>query len=161
MTLFIKNLLFTLLVPGTVAVVIPITISQDISLSVGLMTLIGFILWLFGLIIYIYSVWGFAIWGKGTPAPVDAPKHLVIRGLYQYMRNPMYIGVLSILLGWTCLYNSLGLWVYWFFMACCFQLFILYYEEPKLLQLFGSEYKVYCSAVNRWLPKWPLAKVHD
>ncbi len=161
MKLLIKNLLFTLLVPGTVAVIIPISISRDISLSVGLMTLIGFILWLFGLIIYIYSVWGFAIWGKGTPAPIDAPKHLVIRGLYQYMRNPMYIGVLSILLGWTCLYSSLSLWFYWFFMASCFQLFILYYEEPRLLQLFGSEYKVYCSAVNRWLPKWPPAKTND
>lgn len=161
MMLLIKNLLFTILVPGTVAVLIPIIISRDISPAADLMTLFAFILWLFGLIIYIYSVWGFAIWGKGTPAPVDAPKHLVIRGLYQYMRNPMYIGVLSILLGWTCLYSSLSLWLYWLFMAGCFQLFILYYEEPKLLQLFGSEYKSYCLTVNRWLPKWPLAKTND
>lgn len=154
MTLLLKNLLFTLLVPGTIAIFIPLSMTEGVGINLHGGYLAGFVLELIGFAIYLWCIWDFSIVGQGTPAPVDAPKHLVIRGLYQYSRNPMYVGVLCVILGWAILYSSLSVLIYAISVACCFQLFIVFYEEPVLQQLFGSDYVQYRGAVNRWLPKF-------
>lgn len=152
MALLLQSLLFTLLVPGTVAVIIPLAIAGGTMSDIGWGILPGLLFLVPGFLIYGCCVWDFAVLGKGTPAPVAAPKQLVIRGMYCYTRNPMYLAVLSLILGWFFLFPSPELLGYWFFVALCFQLFVLFYEEPKLKQLFGTQYSKYQSSVNRWLP---------
>ena len=103
--------------------------------------------------IYFWCLWDFATFGRGTPAPIDAPKHLVVRGLYRYTRNPMYVGVLATIAGWSVFFDlPPRLLAYLAIVATIFQLFIVLYEEPHLLREFGSEYEEYRSHVGRWLP---------
>ena len=75
-----------------------------------------------------------------------------MRGLYQYTRNPMYVGVLSVISGWALLFQSSTLAVYAMCIAASFHLFVLLYEEPHLRKVFGPSYEHYCSQVDRWLP---------
>src|ERR1041384_7966988 len=84
----------------------------------------GCLLLLVGASIYVWCVWDFATFGRGTPAPIDAPKRLVVRGLYHYTRNPMYTGVLTVILGWALLFQALPLVLYASIVATCFQSFI-------------------------------------
>lgn len=151
--LFIKTIAFTLLVPGTVAVMAPWIIIGDAELGSGYSIFFGLFLMCSGAAIYGWCVWDFITFGKGTPAPIDAPKHLVVRGLYHYTRNPMYVGVLFFISGWSLLYTLPYMVIYGLCVAVCFQLFVLFYEEPMLEKSFGSEYKEYSLSVNRWLPK--------
>ncbi len=152
MLLFAKNLLFTIVVPGTVAVYIPVFLFSYASVDFSLNALIGGLLLLIGGSIYLWCLWDFASTGRGTPAPIDPPKHLVVRGLYRYMRNPMYAGVLSVIFGWGSLFAALPIIIYGLCMAIGFHLFVVLHEEPNLRQMFGSSYEEYCSQVNRWLP---------
>ncbi len=152
MVLLIKNLLFTLVVPGTVAVLVPRLIAGDDSPASGMAFAIALVLFGLGGGIYAWCVWDFASFGRGTPAPIDAPKKLVLRGLYRYTRNPMYLGVLTVISGWVVLFQSASLVAYAIIVATCFHLFILLYEEPHLLREFGSQYEAYRSSVSRWLP---------
>lgn len=151
--LLIKNLLFTVIVPGTVAVYLPLEMTQDRTLSSGTATLLSLLLFVSGGAIYAWCVWDFASFGRGTPLPLDAPRKLVIRGLYAYSRNPMYVGVLTVILGWAVLFRSWSLVGYALLVATCFQLFIVLYEEPHLRSAFGSPYDEYRSRVGRWLPR--------
>jgi protein-S-isoprenylcysteine O-methyltransferase Ste14 len=153
MWLFIKNLLFTVLVPGTVGVYLPLSIAGGRSLApVPLLTVAIFLL-LVGGSIYAWCVWDFASFGRGTPAPIDAPKKLVVRGLYHYTRNPMYVGVVTAILGWAIAFQARDVLVYALVVFSFFHLFVLFYEEPHLQQAFGDEYSSYRARVNRWLPR--------
>ena len=105
--------------------------------------------------IYLWCVWDFATFGRGTPAPIDAPKRLVVRGLYRYLRNPMYVGVLTVIIGWCVFFGLSVLFAYFVAVAAMFHLFVLFYEEPTLHRRFGSEYDNYCRSVHRWLPRRP------
>ncbi|MGR9074428.1 MAG: methyltransferase family protein [Gammaproteobacteria bacterium] len=89
--------------------------------------------------------------GKGTPAPIDPPKILVVDGLYRKVRNPMYIGILLILLGEAFLFSSPILYLYSLMMYCIYHLLVIGYEEPALLSSFGEAYEKYCASVPRWL----------
>lgn len=91
--------------------------------------------------IYFRCVWDFARIGRGTPAPIDAPKVWVVRGLYQYVRNPIYIGVLLIVLGLTVYFASFGVLVYGVCLALGFHLFVIFVEEPSLRRRFGESYE--------------------
>lgn len=152
MRLFLKNLLFTLIVPGTVAGLVPWLIVRDESIPSTLNIVIAVVLFTLGGGIYLWCVWDFASFGRGTPAPIDEPKKLVVRGLYRYTRNPMYVGVLTVVLGWAVLYQSSGVLLYAVGAAVVVNLFIRYYEEPHLSAVFGEEYERYRSRVGRWLP---------
>ena len=157
MILLLKNLLFTVVVPGTVAVYIPWEIAADgPGPSSGLATALrlGAPLPLaVGASIYAWCVWDFATFGRGTPAPIDAPKKLVVHGLYRYVRNPMYVGVLTFILGWACWFAAPVLLLYGAGVATLFHCFTVFYEEPTLRRLFGADYEAYTSRVNRWLPR--------
>lgn len=152
MALFLKNLLFTVLVPGTVAVYVPQLIAQGRSTASGFSLTVAIALLLLGAAVYAWCLWDFATFGRGTPAPIDAPKKLVVRGLYRYTRNPMYVGVLTVILGWVALFRATTLVFYALAVGTCFQLFVVLYEEPHLEREFGDQYEAYRSRVRRWLP---------
>jgi protein-S-isoprenylcysteine O-methyltransferase Ste14 len=106
-----------------------------------------------GATIYLWTVWDFANFGRGTPLPIDAPKTLVVRGLYQYVRNPMYIGVILVILGWAGIFAHGWLVLYALSVGILVHLFVVAYEEPRLKELFGEEYETYRAAVGRWVPR--------
>jgi protein-S-isoprenylcysteine O-methyltransferase Ste14 len=155
MVLLLKNLLFTIVAPGTVAVAVPLLIARGQSAASGGASVIASLLFLVGASIYAWCVWDFASFGRGTPAPIDAPKKLVIRGLYRYVRNPMYVGVLTVILGWVVRFQLTYLVAYAVFVATAFHSFIRLYEEPHLDREFGGEYAAYRARVGRWLPGRP------
>jgi protein-S-isoprenylcysteine O-methyltransferase Ste14 len=153
MALLLKNLLFTFIVPGTVAVYVPLQIAEGHAIPSPWAVAAALPFFAVGGAIYAWCVWDFATFGRGTPAPIDAPRKLVVRGLYHYLRNPMYVGVLTVLLGHAMLFRSGSILLYGAFVGAAFHLFVLLYEEPHLRQAFGDEYRSYCSEVGRWLPK--------
>lgn len=152
MLLFLKNLVFVLVVPGTVAVYLPWLILRGQPIGSPGYVLAAMLLGLLGGTIYLWCLWDFAAFGRGTPAPIDPPKRLVVRGPYRHVRNPMYVCVLSVLLGWALLYKSLALVLYALAAGAVFHLFVVFYEEPHLRRVFGAEYEDYCSRVGRWMP---------
>jgi protein-S-isoprenylcysteine O-methyltransferase Ste14 len=153
MALLLKNLLFTLLVPGSVGVYLPLLLAGDRASAVGLTRSFAIAVLAFGAGIYTWCVWDFASFGRGTPAPIDAPKQLVVRGLYRYTRNPMYLGVLTVILGWSVFFRAANLLLYALGVGTVFHLFIVLYEERRLAREFGREYEAYRSRVARWLPR--------
>lgn len=153
MLLLLKNLLFTVVVPGTVAIYLPLLVAESRPVATGAVLAAALLLFAVGASVYAWCVWNFASFGRGTPAPIDAPKHLVVRGLYRYTRNPMYVGVLTFILGWVVLFRSLDVLLYALAVATCFHLFVLLYEERHLKQVFPDEYADYCGHVGRWLPR--------
>jgi protein-S-isoprenylcysteine O-methyltransferase Ste14 len=98
-------------------------------------------------------IWEFGRRGRGTLAPVDPPRELVVQGLYRYVRNPMYLSVTVIVLGEALLVGSRRLVVYWLIWFVAANLFVIGYEEPTLRRRFGSAYDRYCATVGRWLPR--------
>jgi protein-S-isoprenylcysteine O-methyltransferase Ste14 len=153
MRLLLKNLLFTVLEPGTVAVYVPLWISRQRSAASGPVFAVALAALVIGGAIYAWCVWDFATSGRGTPMPIDAPRKLVIRGLYRHTRNPMYLGVLLVILGWAIMYRSWNLLIYALCVATCFHLFVVLYEEKNLRCKFGKQYDDYCARVGRWLPR--------
>jgi protein-S-isoprenylcysteine O-methyltransferase Ste14 len=113
----------------------------------------GALLILIGLPGLVDSFARFALQGVGTPAPVAPTKNLVVTGLFQYVRNPIYVAVSAIILGqallfgaWALLLLGAGFWL-------AFHLFVVAYEEPTLQQTFGTEYEAYRANVPRWVPR--------
>jgi protein-S-isoprenylcysteine O-methyltransferase Ste14 len=94
--------------------------------------------------------------GLGTPAPIDAPKHLVVNGLYRFVRNPMYVGVFCVIVSRAIFCRSLPILFYLILFMVCANLFVQLYEEPHLRSVFGEQYIDYCHRVSRWLPRAPL-----
>lgn len=154
LTLWLKNIAFALAVPGVVAVCVPLLIGRDRPIASGVMLAGAVTLLALGAAVCAWCVWDFAAFGRGTPAPIDAPKKLVTRGLYRLVRNPMYEGVLAVLVGWAFLFQSGSLAVYALIAGLCFHLFVILYEEPHLLRVFGAQYDDYCARVGRWLPRF-------
>lgn len=156
--ILLRSAIFTVVAPGTVTIVGPTLLLQMAPpdpaspfRSPALALVVGAI----GLGFYLWCVLDFALAGRGTPAPIDAPTRLVVRGLYRWVRNPMYVGVLSILTAETIWLGSSALALYTLCVLGLFSLFVLVYEEPALRRLFGEEYVRYCARVPRWIPRWP------
>jgi protein-S-isoprenylcysteine O-methyltransferase Ste14 len=152
MVLALKNLLFTIVVPAAVAGYAPLLIAGDRRPVAGPLFALAVVVLGCGAITYGWCVWDFAVFGRGTPFPLDAPKKLVVRGLYRYTRNPMYLGVLTVIMGWAILYRSLPLVGYALFMGACFHAVVIGYEERHLTREFGKQYTDYCARVCRWVP---------
>lgn len=156
MASFFKTLGFTVLIPGSVAVYVPMSIldhvgGPDIRIP---FPWLAFLPLLCGLVFYLWSAYDFVASGRGTPAPVDPPKTLVVRGLYRVVRNPMYVGVMSVLIGEVWYFGSAALAGYSLCIFTLFSVFIRRYEEPTLARLFGDAYAAYCDSVPRWIPDW-------
>ena len=113
----------------------------------------GMIMVTIGTAIALWCVFTFVFVGKGTPAPFDPPRKLVIRGPYRFVRNPMYIGAGMTLAGAALYYESLSVFIYTCLFFLATHLFVVLYEEPTLRRTFGDEYEAYCDRVKRWWPK--------
>src|SRR5262249_61441980 len=95
----------------------------------------------------------FVLEGAGTPAPVAPPEHLVVGGLYRYVRNPMYLAVVAMILGQALLLGQLDLLWYAAVTAAAMVTFVAAYEQPTLSERYGAEYDEYRAAVPGWWPR--------
>ncbi|MBR1123467.1 isoprenylcysteine carboxylmethyltransferase family protein [Bradyrhizobium lablabi] len=151
--------LFFAVAPTTVAGVVPWWISQW-RLQAPFFDLqpirwFGVALILLGIPVLVETFMRFALQGGGTPAPVAPPQHLVITGPNRYVRNPIYLALVAIVLGQGLILGNAGLLVYGALLWIGFHIFVLAYEEPTLHETFGAEYDAYCANVSRWLPRLP------
>jgi protein-S-isoprenylcysteine O-methyltransferase Ste14 len=150
----LKSLLFLIVAPGMVAGYIPLALlRRGPQIETGIFAYLAYPLWLIGAIIILWSFWNFLAQGRGTPAPIDPPKELVAVGFYRYTRNPMYIGVLSMIVGHFLWFGFWNLLIYAVFIVFAFNTFVVYYEEPTLRKKFGAAYEDYCQRVPRWILK--------
>ena len=149
--------IFLVIAPGTLAVLIPRWITrwqfQPPLLGFSGFRFLGVVLIVLGLPVLLDSFARFALQGLGTPAPVAPPRRLVVTGFYRYVRNPMYVAVLSLIFGQGLLFGSVRLLEYGLAIWAAFFLFVLAYEEPALRSSFGADYKEFCSNVPRWIPR--------
>jgi protein-S-isoprenylcysteine O-methyltransferase Ste14 len=149
--------LFFLIAPGTIAGYFPWTITQWRIESTGTwsfpLKICGALLLLAGVAVLADSFIRFAVKGLGTPAPPLPSRHLVVSGLYRYVRNPMYVALTAAIFGQALLFGNLTLLGYGAFVCLCFHLFVIAYEEPSLRDRFGAEYTEFCAAVPRWIPR--------
>ena len=154
--LALRSLLWTILLPGTFAGYVPwryFGVSQVRIDFTNPLDLLALILIAAGTALLLACIWEFAHRGRGTLAPVDPPKELVVQGLYRYVRNPMYLSVSTIVLGQALLARSTALLAYWAIIFTLFNLFVRFYEEPALRRQFGESYVRYTERVGRWLPR--------
>lgn len=150
--MFFRALLAFLILPCMVAGLIPLLlVSLDPWPGHGFL-FPGIPVAGLGLIVLLWCVRDFYVSGKGTLAPWDPPKHLVTVGLYRYSRNPMYIGVLTLIGGWALLTASPLLACYLLLFSIIFHLRVTRNEEPWLSKKFGAEWTAYCTNTPRWLP---------
>src|SRR6266516_7699335 len=153
----LKTLIFSILVPGTVAGIIPWLLLQrsgNLVLRIPSVWMIGLLPLLLGVGLYLWCAGAFTFIGKGTPAPIDAPRVLVVQGLYRWVRNPMYIAVLSVVIGEAILFRSFLLVGYALLVAVVVHMFVVFVEEPSLGSQFGESYETYLRTVPRWLPRF-------
>ena len=149
--------LFLIIAPGIVAGFIPWWISkwnvQAPFLGFVPLRALGALLLVVSVLVLLESFARFALQGVGTPAPVFPTRHLVVNGLYRYVRNPMYLAVVSIIFGQAMILGSVSLLAYGVLVWLTFHLFVLAYEEPTLRKTFGTEYDAFCANVPRWVPR--------
>lgn len=148
---------FFVIAPFTLAGLVPFWMTgwnlRPSFFGLSFLRLAGIPLMLIGLVPLIESFGRFALEGLGTPAPIAPPKHLVVTGFYRYVRNPMYVGVVTIILGQALILGSAALLTYAAILWLAFHLFVLGYEEPTLQSTFGAEYDTFRANVPRWLPR--------
>lgn len=151
----LRSLLFLIVAPGMVAGYIPLGLLRwGARTETGPLAYLAFPLWLIGGTILLWSFWNFLHEGRGTPAPVDPPKELVAVGFYRYVRNPMYVGILAMLLGHFLWFGYWNLLVYAVLVFLAFHTFVTFYEEPTLKRTFGAAYEDYIQKVPRWIPRF-------
>jgi protein-S-isoprenylcysteine O-methyltransferase Ste14 len=153
----IGSIVFFFLAPGVVAFLVPWLIVQwngDAPWhDAEWLRWIGLVIGAAGLAELLECFARFALQGEGTPAPVAPTKHLVVTGAYRHVRNPMYVAVVTIILGWALWSGSLAVLVYAALVWLGFTAFVLVYEEPTLRATFGKQYETYCANVGRWIPR--------
>ena len=156
MSPFLRTLVFTVFVPGFWTVLVPYwVVGRRPQLDLLGAGAAGSVLVVAGIALYLMcAFWGFALRGKGTPAPIDPPKKLVMEGPYRIVRNPMYWSVLFVMLGEALVFRSLPLAEIGCVFFACTALFVMVYEEPLLRVKFGPEYEEYCRRVPRWIPRF-------
>ncbi len=147
---------FLFVAPGFVAGVVPWWITHwkfHTEPSIPGLRWLGLALLVSGAAIVLDSFARFALQGLGTPAPVLPTRHLVVTGLYRYVRNPMYVGLAAAIFGQALLFESRALMIYGALVWLTCHVFIYFYEEPTLTRTFGSEYQAFCREVPRWIPR--------
>jgi len=127
--------------------------------TIGMPQLAGVVMGAAGGALALWCVLAFVFLGRGTPAPFDPPRRLVVQGPYRVVRNPMYIGAGLALAGAALFYRSGGLLGYTGLFFLTAHLFVVWYEEPTLRRAFGGEYEEYCRRVRRWWPRLRPAQV--
>lgn len=148
---------FIAVVPGSIGGWIPLYIATNGASGPRwtLDRLAGVALVIVGWSILIWCTVEFVRRGRGTPSPNRAPTKLVVSGLFRFVRNPMYVGVVTAIEGFAVAMHSWETAVYGVVVAIAFHLRVLLYEEPRLTREFGAEFTAYCSRVPRWIPRVP------
>jgi protein-S-isoprenylcysteine O-methyltransferase Ste14 len=153
---------FFVVAPCTLAGLVPWWITgwqlKPPFLNLPLTRGIGVIMILAGVVGLVDAFARFALQGLGTPAPIAPPRILVVTGLYRYVRNPIYVALVSIILGQAMLMGDWRLIVYGVLLWLFFHVWVVAIEEPTLEQTFGNEYEAFRAAVPRWIPRitpWP------
>ena len=155
--LAVRSLLWTALLPGLFAGYVPWRFFGLDRVELSLLDpadVIGLVSIALGAGLLGACIWEFARSG-GTLAPVDPPRELVVRGLYRYVRNPMYLSVTTIVFGELLLTKSVDLLTYWIVWFAAVNLFVIGYEEPTLRRSFGESFDDYARRVGRWIPSVP------
>jgi protein-S-isoprenylcysteine O-methyltransferase Ste14 len=154
--IFLKNALFLLVAPTSVTILAPWLLlryfGKHLAFDIGAARFIGIPLIVLGAAIYLWCDWHFAVTGKATPAPIDAPKVLVVKGLFTKVRNPFYIGIVTVLLGESVFFQSGVLFIFAAIVWLALHAFVIFYEEPHLKKVFGASYTEYCKKTPRWIP---------
>lgn len=150
--MFIRALLAFLILPGFAAFVLPPLLANADPWRAEVLWPGGIVM-LLGLVLLLWCVRDFSVSGRGTLAPWDPPKNLVVVGLYRHVRNPMYLGVLTLVAGWAVLLASPVLALYTVVLATGFHLRVIVHEEPWLNSQFGNAWARYHDNVGRWLPR--------
>ncbi len=157
MLILIRALTYATLFIALVLVFVPGTVLEWSGVARparwGPVQVVGLVAAALGLALALWCVLTFALVGRGTPAPFDPPRRLVVRGPYRFVRNPMYIGAAIALAGAALFYRSLPLLGYLALFLLVTHLFVCVYEEPTLRRAFGAEYEAYCRRVRRWWPR--------
>jgi protein-S-isoprenylcysteine O-methyltransferase Ste14 len=152
----VGSAIFLVVAPGIVAGYVPWRICrwhvEAPLLGISSLRLVGVLLIAAGLTVLLDSFARFALQGLGTPAPIFPTRHLVVSGLFRYVRNPMYIAVVSLILGQGLFFGSILVLEYGVAVFVGFSLFVLIYEEPVLRKSYGREYEEFCANVPRWIP---------
>ena len=155
MGLAFRNLLFSVVVPGLGAVLVPWWIlSRGYATPTPIAWAAASVIAV-GVALYVVCVRAFAIVGRGTPGPWDAPRRLVAVGPYRWVRNPIYIAAILVVVGEAWVFRSIALLAYAGAMAVVFHLFVVGYEERTLHHRFGGVYAEYVRTVSRWIPRPP------
>ena len=155
MSLALRNLLFTAVMPGTVAVYVPWLILTTTGAVQGPVVWPAIVVAGLGVALYLWCLWLFVTLGRGTPGPWDPARRVVDAGPYGWVRNPMYLSVFLVVAGEVLAFVSVPLLAYLGAVALVVQLFIVGYEEPTLTEQFGDAYTAYRHRVRRWLPRRP------
>ena len=155
--LLLRSLLWTVLLPGMIAGYIPWRYFgvRHAHITAEPLDLIALAAIAAGALLLAICIWEFARSGRGTLSPVDPPRQLVVRGLYRFVRNPMYVAVSAVLLGEALLIRSTALVIYWAAFFLLANLWVRFYEEPNLRSRFGESYERYTQTVHRWIPRRP------
>lgn len=156
MALVLRTLVYATLFIGFLLVYLPARVLARTGIHhppvFGAEQAMGAVVCALGMALALWCVATFILVGKGTPAPFDAPRRLVIRGPYRFMRNPMYLGAALALAGAALFYRSAWLLAYAVAFLLVFHVFVLFYEEPTLGRKFGADYEEYRKKVRRWWP---------
>jgi protein-S-isoprenylcysteine O-methyltransferase Ste14 len=155
--LWLKSLLNAVLFFGMFMVALPYAahwlLPVVLPLPLWFRVVGGGVLFVGGLGLWMYCLDVFSRRGRGTPFPLDAPRHLVISGPYHVVRNPIMVGELAVIWGEALFFSSLALLLYAAAASLAGHLAVVYVEEPELRERFGDEYESYCRRVSRWLPR--------
>jgi protein-S-isoprenylcysteine O-methyltransferase Ste14 len=154
-SLAVRNVLFTIVVPGLGGAWMPWWLLTRHGRAATPAAWEAVPVIAAGVALYVWCVWNFAAVGRGTPGPWDAPSRFVAAGPYRWVRNPIYVAALLVVLGQAWLFLSLALLAYAVAMALCFHLFVTGYEERALRRRFGRTYLEYRRTVPRWLLRPP------
>jgi protein-S-isoprenylcysteine O-methyltransferase Ste14 len=159
MFILVRAIIYAAIFVGLLLVYVPSRLLSTAGIvrppMMGPAQIAGMIITTVGAILALWCLLTFVFVGKGTAAPFDPPRRLVVRGPYQFVRNPMYIGAILAMLGLSLVYQSLSMLVYAGIIFIATHLFVVTYEEPTLRRTFGLDYETYCQRVNRW---WPIPK---
>jgi protein-S-isoprenylcysteine O-methyltransferase Ste14 len=162
MTIVARAITYAVLFIGLVLVYVPARLLSWTGIippeSIGLQQITGMVIGAAGMVIALWCVFTFTSIGRGTPAPFDPPRQLVVQGPYRFIRNPMYLGAGIALAAAALYYGSISLFGYAVIFLLITHIFVVLYEEPTLRQTFGQDYEAYCNRVNRWWPKARISK---
>lgn len=145
--------LFSFILPVAVLIIVPLCIEEDFDLKGIWSGVVGIGFICIGILIFIQTVWMFIRIGKGTLAPWDPTRKMVTGSLYGYVRNPMILGVFTVLIGESILFMSFSIAVWTFLFFIINTVYFIFSEEPGLEKRFGTEYEEYKQNVPRWIPR--------